>query len=276
MPEASERRVCRVLNVNRSTIYKKKNKRKSEGKSYELDEVMAERIKEVIHEYPWVGYRMVWAVLRFLKDIKVNKKKVYRIMKLKGWLLSKRVKTPRPRVKKKKSATSESNVRWAMDVTHIDCGDDGWGHLAAIIDCHDREIIGYEFALRGRANEAERALESACLKRYGTLYPNEKTPVIRSDNGLIFQSKRFRSACSAAGMSQEFITPYSPEQNGLIERFFRTIKQECVWIHNFKNFEEAKQKVEEWIRWYNEQRPHSSLGYLSPVQFRQQQVLKVA
>lgn len=108
------------------------------------------------------------------------------------------------------------------------------------------------------------------------LCPKEKVQIIWSDNGLIFQSKRFRSACLSYRLSQEFITPCSPEQNGLIERFFRTIKQECIWIHNFKNFAEAKQKVEDWIRWYNEERPHSSLGYISLVQFRQQQVLKVA
>ena len=104
-----------------------------------------------------------------------------------------------------------------MDVTHIPYGQDGWGHLTAVIDCHDREIIGYEFALRGRAKEAERAIEAACLARFGTLRPGGTTPVLRSDNGLIFQSRRFRQACR---LQQEFITPYTPEQNGLIERFF--------------------------------------------------------
>ncbi|OQW35056.1 MAG: hypothetical protein A4E19_01660 [Nitrospira sp. SG-bin1] len=81
-----------------------------------------------------------------------------------------------------------------MDVTHIPCGQDGWAHLAAVIDCHDREVIGYEFALRSRAKEAERAVEAACLQRFRTLRPVE-APVLRSDNGLIFQSRRFRQAC---------------------------------------------------------------------------------
>ncbi len=85
-----------------------------------------------------------------------------------------------------------------MDVTHIDCGSDGWAHLAAVIDCHDRELVGYEFARRGRAKEAERALEAACIDRFGTLRPVGGTPVLRSDNGLIFQSRRFRAACKSA------------------------------------------------------------------------------
>lgn len=58
-----------------------------------------------------------------------------------------------------------------MDVTHIPCGQDGRGHLTAMIDGHDQEMIGYEFARRGRAKEAERAIEKACLARFGTLRP---------------------------------------------------------------------------------------------------------
>lgn len=58
-----------------------------------------------------------------------------------------------------------------MDVTHIPCGQDGWAHLAAVIDCHDREIVGDELALRSRAKEAERAVEAAGLQRFGTRRP---------------------------------------------------------------------------------------------------------
>jgi putative transposase len=67
-----------------------------------------------------------------------------------------RAATPRPRVHGRRSRTARSNERWAMDVTHVACGRDGWAHLTAVIDCHDREIIGYEFALRDRVQEAER------------------------------------------------------------------------------------------------------------------------
>src|SRR6202044_4160746 len=111
------------------------------------------------------------------------------------------------------------------EVTRIPRGADGSGHLTAVIDCHEREVTGYEFALRGRAREAERALEEACLARFGTLRPEGSTPVIRSDNGLIFQSRRFRAACRDYHLAQEFITPYTPEQNGLIERFFAASKK---------------------------------------------------
>jgi transposase InsO family protein len=63
-------------------------------------------------------------------------------------------------------------------------------------------------------------------------------------------------------------TPYTPEQKGMIERFFLSLKEECVWQYNFDSFERASQKIREWIRWYNQQRPHQALGYQSPLQFR--------
>jgi putative transposase len=69
------------------------------------------------------------------------------------------------------------------------------------------------------------------------------TPLLRSDNGLIFQSRRFRAACRGYRLRQEFITPYTPEQNGLVERFFRSLKEECVWQRNFESFGEARTAI---------------------------------
>ena len=87
------------------------------------------------------------------------------------------------------------------------------------------------------------------------------------DNGLIFTARRFRAACRDYRLAQEFITPYTPEQNGMIERFFRSLKEECVWQHNFADYAEARTAIASWIRWYNERRPHQALGYLSPHQY---------
>ena len=144
----------------------------------------------------------------------VNRKAVYRVLKQKGWLVHQRTVTPRPRVRGWVSRASRSNERWAMDVTHIPCVHEGWAHLAAVIDCHEREVIGYEFAVRSRAKEAERAVKAACFQRFGTLRP-VGAPVLRSDNGQIFRSRRFRQACRDYRLQQIFITPYTPEQNGM-------------------------------------------------------------
>ena len=271
--DVSERRVCRVLGMARARV---RRSPKPSSRSAIVSEVLATQLRTLIEQHPTYGYRRLWALLRFGQGQAINRKTMYRALRIKHWLVHQRVRTPRPRAQRLRSRTLVSNHRWAMDVTHIPCGQDGWGHLTAVIDCHDREIIGYEFALRGRAKEAERALEAACLARFGTIRPKGDTPVLRSDNGLIFQSRQFRQACRDYRLQQEFITPYTPEQNGLIERFFRSLKEECVWQYHFAGFAEAQRAIATWIQWYNEDRPHQALQYRSPRRYRREQEAKVA
>lgn len=273
LPAVSQRRACAVLSVPRAALARRAP---CAAPRRAVGEGLASRIGELVREHPTFGYRRLWALLRFRDGLHVNRKAVYRVLKLRGWFCHQRAATPRPRAKAMRSRTDASDARWAMDVTHIACGRDGWGHLAAVVDCHDREVVGFEFALRSRAREAERALEDACLYRLGTLRPKGPTPTIRSDNGLVFQSRRFRAACRDYGLSQEFVTPYTPEQNGLVERFFRSLKEECAWQENFPDFDTAKRRIANWIEWYNTARPHQALGYLSPRQYRRKYVEKVA
>jgi len=136
-----------------------------------LNETLATQIAALIRRHPTFGYRRLWALLRFREGVRVTPKTVYRICRLQGWFVHQRATTPRPRVQGQRSQAACSNERWATDVTHVYCGADGWAHLAAVIDCHDRELIGHEFALRGRAQEAERTLDEACRDRFGTLRP---------------------------------------------------------------------------------------------------------
>ncbi len=109
----------------------------------------------------------------------MSKKAVNRVLNQKRWLVHQRACTLRPRVRGWVSQASRSNERWAMDMTHLPCGQDVWVHLAAVIDCHDRKVIGYELALRSRAKKVGREVEAACLTRFGTLRPVE-APVFRS------------------------------------------------------------------------------------------------
>ena len=273
LPGVSMRRVCRVLEFPRAQL---RARAVITAPPPVIDEMLAQHIHRLIALHPTFGYRRLWALLRFGEGIHLNRKAVYRVLRLKGWFVNQRVVRPRPRVQGLKSRAQRSDERWAMDVTHVACGADGWGHLTAVVDCHDREVTGFEFALRGRAKEAERALEEACLARFGTLRPDGSTPVVRSDNGLIFQSRRFRAACRDYRLRQEFITPYTPEQNGIVERFFRSLKEECVWQRNFQTFPEARAAITRWIEWYNAERPHQALGYRSPRQFRALQPKLVA
>jgi putative transposase len=181
LPSVSLRRVCRALDVNRSSVYLPGEHCPAGSARPKLDEEMAGQLHALVQQHPTFGYRRLWALLRFGQNLTVNLKKVHRIVKLRRWQVKERLVAPRPRVQQKLSRAERSDERWAMDVTHVYCGKDGWGHLAAVVDCHDREVVGFEFALRGRAKEAERALESACLSRFGTLRPAGDTPTVRSD-----------------------------------------------------------------------------------------------
>ena len=74
----------------------------------------------------------------------------------------------------------------------------------------------------------------------------------------------------------EDLTLYTPEPNLIVERFFRSLKEECVWQHNFGTFTEARAAIPQWIQWYNAERPYQALGYRSPRQFRALQPKLVA
>jgi putative transposase len=113
-----------------------------------INESLVTRITALIQRHPTFGYRRLWAILRFPDGQRITPKTVYRICALKRWGVHQRPVTPRPRVRGRISQAGCGNERWATDLTHVDCGPDGWAHLAAVIDCHDRELIGHEFALR--------------------------------------------------------------------------------------------------------------------------------
>ena len=135
IPSLSERTACSLLCVPRSSM---RPETEEVRVSAVVDELLAERIRRLIEVYPTYGYRLLWAMLR-KEGVRVNRKAVYRVLRLKRWLVHQRRLTPRPRVQGRRSQAEKSNARWAMDVTHIPCGEGGWGHLAATIDCHNRE-----------------------------------------------------------------------------------------------------------------------------------------
>ena len=167
MPSLSERGGVPV--TSRAALVDASRNRESPRCAGGVDELLAERIRRLIELHPTYGYRLLWAMLR------------------QGW----RPGQPQGRLPR---ARAQALVRppTADDAAAAQCRDasepsreeqrtlgngrdahslrqDGWGHLAAVIDCHDRELVGFEFALRGRAKEAERALEEACIARFGTL-----------------------------------------------------------------------------------------------------------
>lgn len=245
--------LCRWLGIARRSFYYKPKRR-----TPRIDECKVHRIKATIEKYPTYGYRRV-ALLTG-----INKKAVQRILKLKGWQVKKRPKGHRPRAQAMPSKSHTPDTRWAIDMTRVWCGIDKWCTLAAVIDTCTREIVGFRLSKSGKAQTAEAALQEGLIYRFDRLRRLERSIILRSDNGLVFSSKAFTKTVKDYNFTQEFITPYTPEQNGMIERFFRTIKEECIWHYNFKSLKEANETITDWIRFYNGKRHHSALQYKTP------------
>lgn len=255
-------RLCRWLGVPRSTAYYLPKQRKH---NRQIDGSLALLVHEIIQQFPTFGIRRVWAYLTKRLNWTVNRKKVARLMRIKGWTIRQRKKGGRPRVAASRSIAELPNRRWATDIALVFCGaQDGWCSFVPVIDCCTREVLGWELAHTARAKTAERALEDALLQRFGWLHGAPEGLEIRHDNGLVFGSQLYRSICRDYAIQQEYITPYSPEQNGLAERFIRSLKEECVWLNRFGSIDEARQAIARWIDWYNTDRPHQALDYMTP------------
>ena len=196
----------------------------------------------------------------------INRKKIHRLIKQAGWQRYKHSHGNRPRVRGRKSVSAAKNRRWAIDITHVFTKRHGWCHLVAIIDCFDRYIVGWRFSRSGKASVSAGALEDALLRE--NIQPATNKLVVRSDNGLVFGSKLFCNTANRYRIDQEYITPYTPEQNGMIERFFRSIKVECIWQQTYGNFDEAYNDIARWIDYYNTERPHMALKYGTPAEVR--------
>lgn len=118
-----------------------------------MDESLTKRIWRIIQEFLSYGLRRIHAVLRNRLGLQVNSKKVHRIIKLNGWQKNSKSKCLRPRVKGKRHLTTRPNQLWAIDTTSIFCGLDGWWYMTAVIDCFEREIVGWRQSAQGKASD---------------------------------------------------------------------------------------------------------------------------
>jgi len=247
--------LCRWFGIARRTVYYKPTR-----KAPSVQERFAAPIKQTIEEHPSFGYRTVAYLLKF------NKNTVQRIFQIRHWQVRKRPVGFRPRIRALPSVANTPNERWATDLCRVWSGRDGWAVLALVIDCCTRELLGWHLSRSGRSKTAEAALEQALIARFGTLGRVPTPFLLRSDNGLVFTSRSYTALVRSYGLRQEFITPHSPEQNGMVERVIRTLKDQCVHRHRFETLQHASRVIGDWITFYNNGRPHQSLGMKTPAE----------
>jgi len=248
-------KLCRWFDVPRRTVYYRTGKA-----APKLQERFVVPIKQMIEEEPSFGYRTVANLLGF------NKNTVQRVFQLKGWQVRKRPIGHRPRIEALPSVAMAPDERWATDLCRVWGGRDGWLTLALVMDCHTRELLGWQLSRSGKASTATSALEQALIARFGTLGRVHKPFLLRSDNGLVFTSRDYTRMVRSYGLKQEFITPHCPQQNGMVERVIRTLKEQCVHRHRFETQQHASRVIADWIAFYNHRRPHQALGMKTPAE----------
>lgn len=148
------------------------------------------------------------------------------------------------------------NERWSTGLCQVWAGRDGWVTLALVIDCHTRELLGWHLSCTGKTTTAVSGPEHALITRFSTLGRVLASFLLRSDNGLVFTSCHYTSLVRSYELRQEFIAPYCSQQNGIVERVIRTLKEQCVHRQCFESLQHASRAIGDWIHFYNHQHPH--------------------
>lgn len=163
------------------------------------------------------------------------------------------------------------NQAWVSDITYIRI-QQKWLYLAVIIDLYSRKVIGWQMNERMDTELITDALKSALFNRN---YP--RNVVIHSDRGSQYCSKSYQSLIETYSLIPSMSGKGNCYDNAACESFFHTLKVECIYQQSFQNIEAARSEIFWYIEaYYNRKRKHSTLGYLSPVNFELVTLKKVA
>ncbi len=258
------KRIAELLPISKSTIYRKQKLINHSSKSSNFNNLLKQRINQVALKYPFYGYRRIYALLR-REGIVVNHKKVYRIYR--------ELNLQRPKKKKKiRIGLIESmpalkltkpiypNAVWVTDFIHDSLKNNRPLRSLIIQDAYTKKVVGYRIDRSITAEDVTDTFKEA-ISVYG------KPHILRSDNGPEFRSKSLNSFLNTNRITHEFIEKGKPYQNGIAESFMDKLRDECLNLHLFRNIEEAKEVIGNYINFYNSERPHSSLNYKTPIEF---------
>jgi putative transposase len=221
------------------------------------------------------GHRRIWALLKRKCNIHVNIKTVLRIMKEEGLCKSKIWKRPyRPHYMPKMKPSSV-NQCWQIDMTSFQLSSMTTLFLIVVIDCYSRQIVGWNLSRRCSAVEWISALRMA-LENTNLWDSKAHGLILRSDNGSQPCSRKFTEFITKCGIKGQYTGYDAPDQNAFVERVIRTIKEEAVWPFIYDIYIDAHQAMDDYITYYNNERPHSALGYMSPIEFAYEKITLLA
>jgi putative transposase len=249
----SQRQACVLLQLPRSTLgYQARPARNAE---------LVTQVHELAQRHPRYGYRRVWALLR-RRGQHANKKHVHRLWKrakLQVRTSTRKRRSARPATVPVQ-ATHPDHV-WAYDFIHDHCLNGTPLKVLTVMDEFTREGLAIKVATSLPSPRVMAVLEHLIVTHGAPQF-------IRSDNGPEFIALVIRGWLAQHQMRTLYIAPGCPWQNGYGERFNGTVRDECLDMHVFHSVAEARVMLAAYRRQYNEERPHSSLGYRTPAEFK--------
>jgi putative transposase len=247
---ASQRRVCGLMAIAVSS-YRYCTRRS--------DESLRERLVRLAREKPRYGYRRL-QVLVEREGERVNHKRLWRVYREAGLCLKRKKRRHCVRVGSPRTALTGANQEWALDFAHdvIEAGRNI--RVLSVVDAFTRECLALEVDTGFASRRVTRVLDQIIVRR-------GLPQAIRCDNGPEFTSRHFLAWAVEWKIELRHIQPGKPTQNAHVESFHGRLREECLQMSWFANLFDARRKVSNWKAEYNEQRPHSSLGYRTPAEF---------
>ena len=247
----SQRRACRLLEVDRTSYrYEPQPDRNVE---------LREKLIELAKQKPRYGYRRLLALLG-RRGWRVNHKRLERLYQQEH-LAVRRLKRKRLiRPAAPMTQVQQANQEWSMDFLMDGLATGRAIRALTVVDSYTRECLAIEVDSCLSSRRVTRVLEWIVGQR-------GQPAALRCDNGPEFTSRHFLAWCEERKIQLIHIQPGRPMQNGRVESFNGRFRDECLNANWFPTLMDAQQKVERWRAEYNLERPHSSLGYLTPVEF---------
>jgi putative transposase len=227
------------------------------------NEALVERIRRVKSDHPFWGYRRMWAYLRYVDGLVINKKRVYRLMKEHNLTVSPNQKLRAKRLSgRPKPRPDRPNQWWGIDMTKV-MTDSGWVYIVIVLDWYSKKVVGDYSGIQATSRHWLEALEQGLNRQFPDGVRGHELHLM-SDNGSQPTSLRFMKACSSLKINQAFTSYNNPKGNADTERMMRTMKEELLWLREWSGATELSEELDRWIEYYNERYLHSALGYRPP------------
>ena len=248
--QVSERHACELIGMAVSSF---------RYRSQRSDEALREQLVALAREKPRFGYRRLHVLLR-RNGVMVNHKRVWRVYREAGLCVKRRKRKRLVRIGTPTTVVTAANQQWALDFASDVIASGRTIRVLSVIDTFTRECLALEVDTSFASRRVTRVLDQIIGWRG---LPQS----IRCDNGPELTSRHFLSWCIERRIDLVHIQPGRPMQNGHVESFTGKLRDECLNASWFRNLFDARRKIAAWQNEYNCERPHSSLGYLSPATF---------